>query len=637
MEDVEPPYQPMRPLCCVSSSPGLVCGKTPRVTCTSCLLTSYCSPDCRTAHWSEHKSDCEALAPNQIHLCDVIGPKAYKAQTRPRAWAGYAATDVIHFSRQTEGLAFDGQLNILLNGVFPIRHMIYSVANLPPTASPQLKFTINAASLFDFQRSFAGIALLFPSDPDHLILNAEALIHMWYSSRTTEHLFAHAQSRLANIRKRSRSVWDSFLNDTDASRTCSMREFNQKNIKFTLAISDEQKSKFQKAADASENLERLFELCTKYESRQTDVESYYTHAARMTRGRALGLLQWRVDGLLLPYDRPRDPFFIPNPIFFGQGSAMPDGVVAEPLSEWPMEFLDHPIENFVALNDTYGRLFYYLRDLLVRFQIRCQKLDMEIELCCMPPEQLPNRLKVNPEDKFDRIEFLNDTSASPCATLLTMTRESVGLDGTEKGQKSLGEVWEIFTPTSTVLDQYTITADEPAWDVHLRDPNLFGFHLLGEDETANMESVVETGFLGLECMRKNRITTRWPNRLVHSRSDKPAMRKFNTYLGWVDNKPQRWLEWQLKEPLDEEQLDYWARICMTMTPEEMRKVMEKAVDEAQQGENAATADSYAAVNLDWIDEESNVEATAAAGKKAEQNPKGGTGGKKKKRSGKAKK
>ncbi|KAG5978949.1 hypothetical protein E4U55_005718 [Claviceps digitariae] len=611
MAKPKPQYMTTRPRCCATTPDG-----------------HYCSSECRTAHRTKHLEDCYAIFPDQVQLSDVIGSAAQEAaQKASTAWATYAATDVINLSRQTEGLAFDGQLNILLSGAFPLRHMIYSVVNLPRTASPRLKFTINATSFFDLQRTFHGLGLLCLSGNDHMTMTAEAMIHMWYSSRLSEDVHEHVQNGLAHIRSRMRKSPGSFLNDPDPTSRCATLEWKQKNIKLTLGLSDEQKSSFHKTVDVAPDLTRLDELCTQYEDRRKDVESFFGNSARMTRSRALGMLMWRVDG-----------------------SEHPQGSMAEPLSEWPMELLDHPVEDFLAVNDVYGKMFYYLRDLLLQFQIRCQSLQLEIELCCIPPKQLPEYLKVNPEDKFDRIEVSQNR-----------------LDGTDKTKTSLGEVWEIFRPTSTILDEYTVTAQDSAWnaaqfpspkdvarrrvgiqmwenwdarsDRHLHDPKLFGFHLLGQDETKYMESVVGTGFLGLECTRKNRITKRWPNRLIHSRSDKPGIEKFNRFVGWVDNKPQRWLEWQLEEPLDEEELDYWARVCTTMTSEEMRKVMAQAVDEAQESQSriTATTDVDANINLDWIDEDSTGTSTMTLEpeKKPKSKTKGKTKGKKK--NGKAKK
>lgn len=53
---------------------------------------------------------------DKIALSDVIGAGVGKTEKPKTAWGSYAATDVIRLSKQTEGPAFDGQLNILLSG-----------------------------------------------------------------------------------------------------------------------------------------------------------------------------------------------------------------------------------------------------------------------------------------------------------------------------------------------------------------------------------------------------------------------------------------------------------------------------------------------------------------------------------------
>lgn len=70
-----------------------------------------------------------------------------------------------------------------------------------------------------------------------------------------------------------------------------------------------------------------------------------------------------------------------------------------------MELLDFTAKGFPASNDVYGKMFYYLRDLLVQFQIVSQRLELEIDLCCSWPLMLPLKLSVKPEEKFDRMEL----------------------------------------------------------------------------------------------------------------------------------------------------------------------------------------------------------------------------------------
>lgn len=194
--------------------------------------------------------------------------------------------------------------------------MIYSVVNLPRTSNPKrLKFTLNATSFFDFQRTFHGVALLCLSRNDDMVKNAEALIHMWYSSRLTDDINDHVISRLADITRQRRSGQGSFLRTTDSLSECVVMEWKLPNVQLSLALQEKQKLTFDRTVNPSSDLNRLTrleEFCFQKDDRQRDVKSFFTSAARMPRSRALGLLQWRVDGLLLPFDHPKSEFYIPN-------------------------------------------------------------------------------------------------------------------------------------------------------------------------------------------------------------------------------------------------------------------------------------------------------------------------------------
>lgn len=186
--------------------------------------------------------------------------------------------------------------------------MIYSVINLPRTSTPRLKFTLNATSFFDFRRTFHGLALLCLSRNDDMIKNAEALIHMWYSSRLTDEINDHVQSRLADITRQRRSGQGSFLNNTDSLGEFVVMEWKLPNVQLSLALQEEQKLTSDQTATSSD----LTQICFQKDDRLRAVKSFYTTAARMPRSRALGSLQWRVDGLLLPFDHPKSEFYIPN-------------------------------------------------------------------------------------------------------------------------------------------------------------------------------------------------------------------------------------------------------------------------------------------------------------------------------------
>lgn len=74
-----------------------------------------------------------------------------------------------------------------------------------------------------------------------------------------------------------------------------------------------------------------------------------------------------------------------------------------------MEVLDY--EGCAAPNDVYGKMFWYLRDLLVRFQRRIAKISVKMLLTCESGRTLPDWLPTLKLDReFDRIEVCRGVS-----------------------------------------------------------------------------------------------------------------------------------------------------------------------------------------------------------------------------------
>lgn len=66
-----------------------------------------------------------------------------------------------------------------------------------------------------------------------------------------------------------------------------------------------------------------------------------------------------------------------------------------------MELLDFP--DCPAQNDVYGKMFYYLRDRLVRFQEQSKRLDISIGMTSFDVSCLLHRGFSFPIHQFDRI------------------------------------------------------------------------------------------------------------------------------------------------------------------------------------------------------------------------------------------
>lgn len=84
-------------------------------------------------------------------------------------------------------------------------------------------------------------------------------------------------------------------------------------------------------------------------------------------------------------------------------------------ANWPMKDSAEPLDGWdvtdvlnadtgPATNDVYGKLFYYVTDLLSSFKRRTASLSVRFEMSCNPAEELGNHLKA---DVFARIEVSN--------------------------------------------------------------------------------------------------------------------------------------------------------------------------------------------------------------------------------------
>lgn len=197
--------------------------------------------------------------------------------------------------------------------MFPLRHLIYSVVKIPRNAKPRLKFTLNCVTFFDFLRTFYGLLLLCFSRNRKPITNAEALIHLWYSARLPDYLYAHVQNSREDLQKHLVPRLCSTAFPEHASGETQTFGWEQRNVRLTGTLSTEQSDGLKQSLEAKPSFSPADEIRVRIADRLENLSRYREAAAPMTRSRALGMSRWRADGLLLPYGHPRKDFNVPNP------------------------------------------------------------------------------------------------------------------------------------------------------------------------------------------------------------------------------------------------------------------------------------------------------------------------------------
>ncbi|KAH6603548.1 hypothetical protein Trco_008323 [Trichoderma cornu-damae] len=580
--------------CAAPGPAGGQCVNTSKLQCEECRLVAYCSEECREAHSETHKAQCPPVgAPASKSKAPDDGIPDHPSFDNGIFWANYAATDILNLE-ENEGAEYSGPLRVLLLGTFGLRHLIFSVNAMPQTASPSLEATISEMDRPHLIRTFISLLLLVSCENDPFFI-AEIIVHVLYSykwpSFVRSYIDKHLGGYFAELRQfvlyHYSQVQD--VGENGYGLIWGRPEYLRLEVHLDR----------QQWLEVLRYIERPVAHPDTRSLRAADEMRYGEPLdrafARMSPSRAATLMKWRECGILIPYGDSTVYFQELNPIFFPEDRPSPDGITNEPLSEWPMNgILDYA--EYVAKDDVYGKMVAYVRDMIAGFQLRLRRKGMTIKLMASGTTDMPGYIRkyFDPEPYFDRIEvghlfdidpplcllscalLLRHEDENPFATMLTVTRESVVQSESPAVEKLIAAekhnlYHRAFEPLDTMMppaqnagEKYS-AASVPRhlalllyrnWDLfsdrYLNDAVIFGFAAhqdappCGDEEEWQrpQRSFVQTGCLGLQLRPKNKVTTRWPNRLVYGKGADPTKEQVMRWMSWSSTKPERWLEWK---------------------------------------------------------------------------------------------
>ncbi|KAM0264934.1 hypothetical protein ACHAQJ_000450 [Trichoderma viride] len=583
---------------------------------------NYCSQECKQSNSEIHSYFCppnrhppsKSMPTKEIPDHPVFDTGVF--------WANYAATDILNLA-ENEGAEYNGPLRILLTGTFGLRHLIYSVAAMPETASPSLDVTISEMELPHLYRTFISLLILWMGEG--IGMNpfdiADLVINVWYSYKWPptvrnfldnelgglfSDLFDRVSKNFANKPSSDTSsfglMWgsqDPLLLDICLDRL----HWNEmlSYIKGPVCNGDPEELRRIDVMRYGEPLDRAF--------------------ARMSPSRVAAMMRWREEGVILSYGDSSSPLTDLNPMFFPANRHPPGGITNEPLSEWPMSGILYHTPH-AAREDVYGKMLVYVRDMLVQFQLRSKKSQIHINLMATGTMHMAGYISRHFDERpeFDRVEaghlfdiypelcllscslLLRHEDENPFATLLTMTRESVILpESTNIAKLVAAEKRYIYQPTfepwDALVPPVRVTGNKYSaaclsrhfallllhrnWDLfsdrYLNDASVFGFKILKDGDNSERfkrseRSVLQTGYLGLRLKPKNKITVRWPNRLVYGKSSNPTAGEVMRWMSWSTTKPERWLEWKR---VDDVSYSEWSKYLATIEGEEVARDWEE--------------------------------------------------------------
>ncbi|KAI5457761.1 hypothetical protein BGZ63DRAFT_433269 [Mariannaea sp. PMI_226] len=585
------------PRCSARTIDNEPCDGKPNVACPRCLLVVYCSDECRKSDWGTHRKGCGTVPTASLGAADTWENHDF--------WAEYPATDVLNLAKN-EGEHFSGELNVLLLGDTALRHLIYTVTNIPETAMPTISVTINETDTCHLARTIFTLFLLTNSSGDP-VANAEAAVHLWYSAKLPNALLSHMEVVAASP---ILTAMDDVQSLVDQGRLSDIDPFpiilSRGSVSMMIDIDIHQWHEYIQYLRPSNIKKEAADICRLVDNKK-NAPTLGAQTLRMSPSRVAGFLRWRADGLLLPYGHPRDEFDTYNPVFFNDKKGFPPGASAEPLGEWPMEqLLDYPSGQ--AQNDVYGKMFYFVRDMFLAFQKRVKQSSMEIRVTATVANKLNKHFSSGDAQtalRFDRIEFgkywdqlpflalvmmtdlLRHKHENPHATLLTMSSSSAIPTMSFSDPSSKSPLHCLWTKSNTALDEYAPPLEEGRsmfttegmrrnlgarmwtnWD-QISDRFLTRPHFFESLNSAELvkrpdlvtfprgKGLTATEFLGIALRARNAVTRRWPNRVVFSSKDRPGLRNFNRWIGWAQHTPLRWLEWEKIGDISQEAWNYY--------------------------------------------------------------------------------
>ncbi|XDG03004.1 hypothetical protein ABKA04_002619 [Annulohypoxylon sp. FPYF3050] len=283
-------------------------------------------------------------------------------------WGTSPAMDVLSLPHN-EGQNYNKDMSILFAASGDLRHVVKTIHNLD--GDLQLTVAINDKDPDITARNAILLLLVLATLDDGLEKIdiqelAEDMIHIWYSAMLTKGTLSRLQSKVKPIIREGKD-WIHALSLLDIPEG------------LTPAAAQELRRDVVLAPQRADYRDRW----------------HYIDASPSMR---VAKEEFREDGLLLPFSYSRVGFEYPNPTIFSVTHDWPLDDQADPLGGWPMgEVKETPSP---ASQDLYGRLFFYLRNVLCGFIRKVATGKIHFELSSYDVKEL----RPSHNGKYDRIE-----------------------------------------------------------------------------------------------------------------------------------------------------------------------------------------------------------------------------------------
>ncbi|KAJ6465152.1 hypothetical protein C8R47DRAFT_991632 [Mycena vitilis] len=396
-----------------STLKSVPCLKPGTMTCSKCFLVKYCSRECQARHWKSHKSDCkhpymdsswqpawtkERRAPAFVNNGP---PHIFFGTFGNYLWGNVPAINCLQLGRNEGQRAASMDLKFCFAASGDIRDLIMTVNDLPDNYKGKCDVLCNDLNSIVVNRNLVILFVLLNAGAD-VAEAAELAVHLMYSSALTPAMadyVRHCTETIYGNHGAQSGVWD----------TRGVGKIRSLQWKSDIQLAMKMFRSTYELPGALDNMHSVM-----WSPERVDYRDRYLFS--LEPGHRLAFSKFRTTGVLAPFTVDVRHFTQPNRLLFSPEGGWLTMDNAIPLFGWDMDPVFECGKRHGATRaDSYGCLFFYLKNQFQKFATRAKDFSLDITLSQSDARDLSQAIPAGlvtlvqnfRRAHFDRIETSN--------------------------------------------------------------------------------------------------------------------------------------------------------------------------------------------------------------------------------------
>ncbi|KAJ7663898.1 hypothetical protein DFH06DRAFT_1393758, partial [Mycena polygramma] len=393
-----------------TSTSELPCLKRGTMTCSKCFLVKYCSTGCQARHWKSHKIDCkhpymnsswqpawttERRAPAFVNNGP---PHTFFGTFGNYLWGNVPAINCLQLGRNEGHRAASMDLKFCFAASGDIRNLIMTVNDLPDNYKGKCDVLCNDLNSIVVNRNLVILFVLLNAGAD-VAEAAELAVHLMYSAALTPAMADY-------VRQCTETIYATHGAQSGAWDTRGVGKIRSLQWKSDIQLALKMFRSTYELPDALKSMRSVM-----WSPERVDYRDRYLFT--LEPGHRIAFSRFRATGVLVPFTVDVRHFTQPNRLLFSPEGGWLTMDNAIPLFGWDMgPVFECGKRRGATRADSYGCLFFYLKEQFQKFATRAKDFSLDITLSQSDARDLSQAIPAGSVQNFrkahfDRIETSN--------------------------------------------------------------------------------------------------------------------------------------------------------------------------------------------------------------------------------------